>query len=102
MADGIRINDAAFEITPAALDALIKKQGASITVTGLDLAISPEALNTLLTALTPPGEPSPSAALADGRLQVTGQSGENRYAVDLRVGTFRLQITGEGLRLVSE
>src|SRR5687767_7950428 len=102
MADGIRINDASLEITPAALDAMVKGQGAQVTVTKVDLSISPEALNTILTAATPQGTAAPSASLGDGRLQVTGQAGDKRVAVDIRAGSFRLQITPEGLRLVSE
>jgi hypothetical protein len=102
MADGIRINDAALEISPAALDAIVKGQGAQVTLTKVDLSVSPEALNTILAAATPQGTPAPSASVGDGRLQVTGQAGERRVALDIRAGSFRLQITSEGLRLVSE
>lgn len=102
MADGIRINDAALEISPAALDALVKGQGAQVTLTKVDLSISPEALNTILSAATPAGKPAPSASVSDGRLQVTAQNGDQRMALDIRAGSFRLQITGEGLRLVNE
>jgi hypothetical protein len=102
MADGIRITDAALEISPAGLDALVKRQGAQVTVTHLDLSISPEALNTLLGALAPQGEPAPTAALSQGRLQVTGQKDGSRMSVDLRVGGFKVEITEQGLRLVSE
>src|SRR5438874_101228 len=102
MADGIRINDAAIEISPASLDALVKKQGAQLTVTNLDVSISPEALNTLLSTLAPAGEPAPSASVSDGRLQVTGAGGGKSVSVDLRVAGLKLQITSAGLRLVSE
>src|SRR6185503_14188125 len=98
MADGIRINDATLEISPAALDALVKGQGAQVTVTKVDLSVSPEALNTILGAATPEGSPSPSASVGDGRLQLTGQAGDKRFALDVRAGTFRLEITAEGLR----
>jgi hypothetical protein len=101
MADGIRINDVALEISPAGLEAMVKKQGAQVTLTNIDLSISPDALNTLLSAFAPPGEPAPSAAVSDGRLQVTGQAAGSRVALDIRVGTFRLEVTEQGLRLVS-
>lgn len=102
MADGIRINDASLEISPASLEAMVKKQGANLTLTHLDLTISPEALNTLLTAAAAEGRPAPSAAVSDGRLQVTGEAQGKRMSLDLRAGSLRLQITAEGLRLTSE
>jgi hypothetical protein len=102
MADGIRINDASLEITPASLEAIVKKQGANLTLTGFDLSISPEALNTLLGALAAEGRPAPSAAVSDGRLQVTGEAEGKRVSLDLRAGSLRLEITGDGLRLKSE
>ena len=101
MADGIRINDAALEISPAGLDALVKRQGAQVILTNIDLSISPEALNTLLSAATPAGGTAPSAAVSDGRLQVTGQAGEQRLSLDIRIGSFRLEVTGQGLRITS-
>jgi hypothetical protein len=101
VADGIRINDAAFEISPAGLEAIVKKQGAQVTLTNLDLSISPEALNTLLSAFAPAGQPAPSAALSDGRLEVTAESAGRQVALDVRIGSFRLEITAQGLRLVS-
>jgi hypothetical protein len=101
LADGIRINDASVEITPAALDAMVKKQGAQVTVTGLDLSISPEALNTLLSALAPAGQPAPSAAVSDGRVQLTTQAGGQNVAIDVRAPSFRIEITAEGLRIVN-
>lgn len=102
MADGIKINDAALEISPAALDAMVKGQGAQVTLTGIDLSVSPEALNTLLAAFAPKDAPAPSASVSDGRLQVTGHAGDRRVALDVRAGSFKLQITSEGLRLSSE
>jgi hypothetical protein len=101
MADGIRITDAALEITPAGLEAIVKKQGAQVTVTNLDISISPEALNTLLSAMAPEGQPPPSAALSDGRLQVTSHAGGMPASLDLRIAGLRVEITAAGLRLVS-
>ena len=101
VADGIRINDAAFEISPAGLEAIVKKQGAQVTLTNLDLSISPEALNTLLRAFAPAGQPPPTATLSDGRVEVTAQSADRQMGLDVRIGSFRLEITAEGLRLVS-
>lgn len=100
MADGIRINDASLEMSPAGLEALLKKEGASVTVTGLDVSVSPEALNTLLAGFTPEGQPAPSVVVSEGRLQVTGQGAGGTVNLDVRAGAFRLEITDQGLRLV--
>ena len=101
MADGIRINDAALEISPAGLEALVNRQGAAVTLTKIDLSISPEALTTLLAGLAPQGEPPPTAALSEGRLQVSTVREGKAMALDLQVGGLRLEITADGLRLVS-
>jgi hypothetical protein len=101
MSDGIRINDASLEISPDALDALIKKQGASVTVTKLDLSVSPAALTTLLRGLAPEGAAAPAVEMSDGRLQVTAERDGKPMGLDLQVGGLRVEITGEGLRLVS-
>jgi len=101
MAEGIRINDAAVEISPAGLEALVTGQGAEVRVTRLDLSVSPEALNTLLTRLAPEGVSAPSAQVSDGRLQVTADQNGKRMALDLQLGGLRLELSPEGLRLVS-
>ena len=56
---------------------------------------------TLLSALAPTGQPGPSAAISEGRLQVTAQSGGQNVAVDVRAPSFRIEITAEGLRIVN-
>lgn len=102
MADGIRIQDAALEISPAGLEALINKQGAEVRVTKIDLSVSPEALNTLLAGLAPEGTASPSAQVSDGRIQVSGEREGKRMALDLQVGSLRVEITAAGIRLFNE
>lgn len=102
MPDGIRIQDAAVEISPEGLEALLNKRGAEVTVSKLDLSISPEALNTLLAGLAPVGVTAPTAACADGRLRVTAEKEGQPMALDLRVGGIRIELTAGGLRLVTE
>jgi hypothetical protein len=102
MADGIRIHDAALEISPSGVEALVNREGAEIKVTKIDLSISPEAINTLLAGLAPEGAPVPAVAVSDGRLQVTGEREGKRLALDLQLGNLRLRITPEGLHLASE
>lgn len=102
MADGIRINDVSLEISPAGVEALVNKRGADITVTRLDLSVSPEALNTLLAGLAPQGTAPPSVTLSDGRAQVSAERDGKRMGLDLQLGGMRLEISAGGLRLVSE
>ena len=101
MADGIRIHDAALEISPAGLEALVNHQGAAVTLTKIDLSISPEALATLLAGLAPADEPAPTAEVSEGRLQLSATREGKPMSLDLQVGGLRLEITAEGLRLVS-
>lgn len=102
MADGIRIRDAAVEISPEGLQSLLDRRGAEVTVTKLDLTVSPEALNALLTGLAPAGEPAPAAECGDGSLRVTGRKEGQAMALDLRVGSVRIELTPGGLRLTTE
>jgi len=102
MAEGIRINDAAVEISSAGLEALVNRQAAAVTVTRLDLSASPEALNALLAGLTPEGQAPPSVQVSDGRLQLSGAKDGKAFALDLQVGGFRLELSEAGLRLVSQ
>jgi hypothetical protein len=102
MPEGIRIQDAAVEISPEGLEAMLNKRGAEVTVSKLDLAISPEALNTLLAGLAPEGVNAPAAECGDGRLRVTAEKEGTPHALDLRVGGVRIELTAGGLRLVAE
>ena len=102
MADGIRINDAALEISPSGLEAIMNQRGAEVKVTRLDLTVSPEALATILGRLAPEGQPAPTAELEDGRLLVTAQQEGKKTQLDLQLGGLRLEVTANGLRLVSE
>jgi hypothetical protein len=102
MAEGIRINDAVLEISPAGISALVNKRGAEVSVSKVDLTVSPEGLNALLAGAVPEGEVPPTATLGDGRMQVSAQKGRQNLSLDLQMGRIRLEITSSGLRLVSE
>src|SRR5688500_17893784 len=99
MAEGIRINDAALEISPTGLEALVNQKGAEVKVTRIDLSVSPEALGTLLTRFAAEGQAPPTAALSDGRLQVSAQQDGKPMTLDLQLGSLRLTFSPEGLRL---
>jgi hypothetical protein len=98
---GIQIHNASLEVSPAGLEALVRKEGAEVRVTKLDLSISPEALNVLLAGMTPEGETPPQAAVSEGRLQVSGAREGKRMALDLQVGGLRVELGADGVRLVS-
>ena len=102
MADGIKIQDAAVEISGEGLQALLNHRGAEVTVTKLDLSVSPEALNTLLVGLAPEGVNAPSAECADGQLRLSAEKDGKPMALDLRVGGVRIELTTAGLRLTAE
>lgn len=104
MADGIRINDAALEISPQAIQSLIKKDGqpADITLSRLDLTVSPQALAALLQGLSPEGAAPPSVTVEDGRLQAGVERDGRRVGLDLRLGGVRISFTAEGLRITGE
>ena len=100
--DGIRIQDVSVEIGQEGLDALLRREGAQLKITSLDLQVSPDALNTLLAGLAPAGTTAPVATVTDGRLQVDAENDGKRLALDLQVGGFRLELSSGGVRLVSE
>lgn len=100
--DGIRIQDVSLEIGQEGLDALLRREGAQLKITSLDLQVSPDALNTLLAGLAPAGTTPPTATVTDGRLQVDTEKDGKRLGLDVQVGGFRLEITSSGVRLVSE
>jgi hypothetical protein len=100
--EGIRIQDVSVEIGQEGLDALLRREGAQLKITSLDLQVSPEALNTLLAGLAPAGATPPTAAVSDGRLRVDAVQDGKRLALDLQVGGFRLELSSGGVRLVSQ
>jgi hypothetical protein len=101
MAEGVRIRDAALEISPEGLEALVSRQGAEVRVTRIDLSVSPEAIAALLRGLTPEGTPPPTVQVSDGRLQVSGEKEGKRTALDLQLGSLRVEITADGVRLTN-
>lgn len=102
MADGIRIQDAAVEISPEGLQSLLQKRGAELTVSKLDVSVSQEALNTLLSGLAPEGSTPPTAECSESGLFVTAERDGQPMALDLRVGGLRIEIGAAGLRVVTE
>ena len=102
MAEGIQIRDAALELSPEGLRSLLKGGGAELRLTRVDLSVSPDALNALLASAAPEGTPPPSAELSDGEMRLSGERDGKRMTLDLRVSRLRLEISAEGLRLVSE
>jgi len=99
--EGIVIHDAALEISEEGLGELAAKRGAEVTVTRLDLSLSPQTLNRLLKSATPRGRPAPRAQVSDGRLQLSLQQGGRKTGLDLQVGNLRVELSEAGLRLVS-
>src|SRR5437660_3666433 len=97
---GIRIHDAEIEVGPETLDALLKTRSGELTLTKIDLSITPEALNRLLKSLSPRGT-LPSARVSSGRLQLTAQQQGKKAGIDLQLGTVRIELSPEGVRLVS-
>ena len=113
MTDGIQIRDAAVAISPAGLEAMLRKEGAALTVSRLELSVSAEALNALLQGLgaaapetAPVDEPSSPAQLSggveEGRLHLSVRRDGKTLDLDLRMAGMRLDFTAEGLRLVGE
>ena len=106
MADGIRIQDAALEISSPGLESLLKKQGTEVTVTKLDLSATQDALNTLLA--TPPGTSSgsgpaspPRLEISEGRLQLSLPQEGGAIVIDLRAKELRVEIQAGGIHLVT-
>jgi hypothetical protein len=102
LAEGIRIDDAAIEISPEALEGLVNKRGGAVVLKRLDLAVSPEALTTLLQGLAPEGKPAPSVQVGEGSLDIRVERETGPVGADLRMGALRVQFTAEGLRVTSE
>src|SRR5205823_1856334 len=98
---GIRIHDAAFEISEQGLSELVAKRSAALAVTKLDLSLSPETMNRLLKGATPRGKPAPKVQVSQGRLQVSTQQGNQKMGLDLQVGSLRIELSEAGIRLVS-
>lgn len=98
MDDGIRIEDAAVEISPAGLEAMLAKKGADVKVTRLECSVSEEALNALLKRFAP-GPGVPHASVADGHLAVENVGPDGNVRLELEASGIRLEITADGLRL---
>ena len=101
MADGIRIHDAEIEVSTDALESLLNKGGADVTVRKIDLSVTPEALNAVLRKATPAGNVPPTVESEDGRLVLKAEREGTLHRLDLQLGSLRLEISGEGVRLTS-
>ncbi len=101
MADGIRIHDAQIEVSTGALESLLNQGGADVTIRKIDLSVTPDALNAVLRKATPPGNVAPSVEAEDGRLVLQAEREGTLHRLDLQLGSLRLEISGEGVRLTS-
>lgn len=102
MPEGIEIHDAALDLSEESLAALIAGRGAALRLTRLDLSITPAALNALLAAAAPEGQPAPVVTCEEGGLRVAAGPEGHRAEVEVRAAGFRLLLSADGLRLVSE
>ena len=101
MADGIRIHDAQIEVSTGALESLLNKGGADITVRKIDLSVTPDALNAVLRKATPAGNVPPTFEAEEGRLVLQAEREGTLHRLDLQLGSLRLEISAEGVRLTS-
>jgi hypothetical protein len=101
MTDGIRIEDAALEITAEGVEALVRREAPPLTVTRLSITVSAEALNTLIAGLAPEGK-SAAVKVGEGYARVDGQSEGRTLSVELRVGAVVLQLQDGGVRLATQ
>src|SRR5437016_5423043 len=98
MDEGIRIEEIAFEISPTGLVSLLDKKGLELKVNRLDIAISEEALNSLLKRYAPAGT-SPAASVEGGQLTLTNSREGGTSKIELGSSGLRLEVTKRGLRL---
>jgi hypothetical protein len=101
MDEGIRIEDAACEISPAGLEAMLAKKGVELRVTRLDLSITEAALNTILARNQPRPAP-PRVTVANGTVKVANLGEDGATSVELCAGGVRLEIADGSLRLRTE
>jgi hypothetical protein len=101
MADGIRIHDAEIEVGTDALEALLNRGGADVVVRKIDLSVTPDAMNAVLRKATPAGNVPPSVESESGRLVLQAEREGTLHRLDLQLGSLRLEIGAEGVRLTS-
>lgn len=101
MADGIQIHDAQLDVSTSALESLLNKGGADVTVRKIDLSVTPDALNAVLRKATPPGNLAPTVESEDGRLVLQAEREGTLHRLDLHLGSLRIEIGAEGVRLTS-
>src|SRR5688572_20923873 len=101
MDEGIRIEDAACEISPAGLESMLAKKGLEVKVTRLDLSVSEAALNALLQRFAP-GEQAPRAAVQRGSLRVENVGPDAGTRLELQAGGIRIEIADGTVRVRTE
>ena len=101
MEEGIRIDDAACEISPAGLEAMLAKKGVELRVTRLDLSMTEAALNTVL-ARSGPRQLPPRVTVASGSLTVENLGEDGATKVEIRAPGVRVEIGDGALRLRTE
>jgi hypothetical protein len=101
VADGIRIHDAQIEVSTGALESLLNRGGAEITVRKIDLSVTTDAVNALLAKAAPAGTVPPSVTSEAGRLQLQAERDGQQHRLDLQLGSLRLEISADGVRLTS-
>ena len=101
MADGIRIHDAQIEVSTGALESLLNRGGADVTIRKIDLSVTPDALNAVLRKATPEGSVAPTVESEDGRLVLQAEREGTLHRLDLQLGSLRIEIGVEGVRLTS-
>jgi hypothetical protein len=101
MDEGIRIDDAACEISPAGLEAMLAKKGVELRVTRLDLSLTEAALNTIL-ARNQPRETPPRVTVANGSLTLANLGEDGATTVEIRAPGMRMEIGDGSLRVRTE
>jgi hypothetical protein len=102
MEEGIRIDDAACEISPQGLEAMLAKQGVELRVTRLDASITEAALNSVIQRRGAPRETPPRVTIADGAVTIENLGDDGRTKVELRASGVRVEIASDSLRLRTE
>ena len=119
MSDGIRIEDAAIEITPEALEGLLGGSGTTeVRVSRVSITVSEESLNAVLRGTAPegasgstpavdPSAPAAKPAPPTVRIQAEGVSvdlnrGGRQMRLGLNFGSVRVQFTDGAVRVTTE
>ncbi len=100
--DGIRVHDAAIEISSQGLADLVQQKGGAVTISRLDFSISEDALNLILAGSVPEGEVPPFAALTETGVRLNGVRDDKRGEVVLNAGSLRISFSAGAVRISTE